>query len=43
LFSGTYEKGMKKLKKAEFMSDVNFETEDYEIKKKVERIERKLL
>ncbi|XP_039306066.1 uncharacterized protein LOC113005541 [Solenopsis invicta] len=30
----TYHKGMKKLKKVEFISDVNSESEDYEISKK---------
>lgn len=34
MFSGTYETGMKKLKKAEFMSDINSDTEDDETKKK---------
>lgn len=33
-FSDTYEKGMKKFKKAEFISDLNSESEDSDTKKK---------
>lgn len=41
-FSDTYEKGMKKFKKAEFISDLNSESEDSDTKKKIENTERKL-
>lgn len=33
-FSDTYEKGMKKFKKAEFITDLNSESEDSDTKKK---------
>lgn len=38
-FSDTYEKGMKKFKKAEFISDLNSESENSDTKKKKKEIQ----